>query len=176
MHKLWELSLPFLNMFSASLPRGRIFHELHDLFPGIPDDAFTLHRHLKLHGGSACSGDVVAFSLNGAMDVGRLKLAVGINVEANVMMFAVIEKWALMSVSDDRTLHNYQVVDDIVCIPTMDLDTILLHRMVDDGRTCAIFVPWELRNRITKACHQGASWLKKLASIVRAILVQASPV
>ena len=91
-HQFWELSLPFFNMFDSKQPRGRVFYALNELFPGVPNDCFTLHSNLKLHGGSSHTGDVVSFLHNGVLEVGQLKEAVGINVDGESVMYAIISK------------------------------------------------------------------------------------
>ena len=144
-HQLWELSLPFFNMYDTAKPRGRVFHALRELWPGVPDEAFSLHTSLKLHGGSAATNDVVSFEHNGVMEVGLLRLAVGVQVGNEASMFAIMSKWVAMDASADGSLQNYRVEDDIVCVSVASLDTIFTHRMSDAGDTCAVFVPWELR-------------------------------
>ena len=81
-HSLWELSLPFFNDFKTSTPVGRVLHAVHELFPGIPTSAFTVHRELKLNGGQASNDDVVSFMMDGSMNFGQLKLAVGISANS----------------------------------------------------------------------------------------------
>ena len=147
-HQLWELDLPFFNMFSTTLPSGRVFHALRELFPGIPDDCFTLHNQLKLHGGTSTTRDVVSFALGGRVEVGRLMLAVGINLGAEVVMYALVSKWAFLGDSADGTLRNLSVRDDLVSVLASDLETIFTYRMADDGATCAIHVPHELRANV----------------------------
>ena len=55
-------------------------YALNELFPGVPDDGFTLHTHLKLHGGTSQTGDVVSLDADGEVEVGALHLAVEVVV------------------------------------------------------------------------------------------------
>jgi hypothetical protein len=137
-HQLWELDLPFFNMFSTTMPRGRIFYALNELFPGIPNDCFTLHSQLKLHGGTASTRDIISFAFEGRLEVGRLMLTVGMICGSLAMLYALVEKWEFV---------NLRVRNDVVKVLASDLDTIFTHRMADDGESCAIWIPHELRAR-----------------------------
>ena len=146
-HEIWELQLPFFNSFITSKPRGRIMHGLRDCFPKVPDDAFTLHRNLKLNGGSASCGDVVSYEYNGVVEIGQLKLCVGINTGVEVNLYAFVSKWVCINESADRQLRNFRVDDDAVKVLVSALDTVFTHRMSASGNTCALYIPYDLRAR-----------------------------
>ena len=123
-------------------------HALHDLFPGIPDDAFTLHRELKLNGGNASVDDVVSFEFNGSMAVGQLKMAVGVHCSGtDASLFALVALWEHLSVDADGTLQNFRVRDTCVKVLASTLDTVFTHRFSKGGDTCAIILPYELQRR-----------------------------
>ena len=148
MHQLWELSLPFFNMYDSHQPRGRIFHALNALFPGVPNDKMTLHKKLKLHGGSSGTDDVVSYLHEGKFQVGQLKLVVGLDHGSGPLMFAIVTTWGVISESEDLSLRNFRVQNDVLKLNADQLDTIFTHRMSDGGDTCAIWVPYELRQRL----------------------------
>ena len=133
-------------MFDSKQPKGRIFYALHELFPGIPDECFSLHSSLKLHGGSTSTGDVVSFVYNGILEVGELKLTVGINRGNETVLQAVISKWDFLGDSADRSLRNLAVRDNLVIVHASRMDCIFTHRMSDTGDSCGILVPLELRD------------------------------
>ena len=55
---------------------------------------------------------------------------------------------AFLSDSADRSLRNLAVRDDLVTVHATQLDTIFTYRMSDNGDTCGILVPLELRERV----------------------------
>ena len=143
-HQLWEPVLPFFNSFKTSKPQGRIFHALHELFPGIPDRAFTIHRELKIHGGSASDGDVVSFLYNGRVEYGQLKLSVGIHAEVTEL-YSLVALWESLGHSSDGSLVNFRCLDLCIKVQAHALRTVFTHQFSSSGDSCAILIPWELQ-------------------------------
>lgn len=146
-HQLWELALPFFNCFTTSKPHGRVFHALHELFPGIADHAFTLHRDLKLNGGNASYGDVVSFWYNGVLEFGQLKLAVGIQTAGHPELHAMVAQWESLGMSSDGTLQNFRCRDSCVKVLATSLDTVFTHRLSASADTCSVIIPYEFQRR-----------------------------
>ena len=144
-HQLWEMKLPFFNSYTTSEPKGRAFHALRELWPGVPDDCFTLHRDLKLNGGNAGIDDVVSFAFEGQTRVGQLKLAVGIKYGDHAALYALITLWESQGKSADGTLETFTMGDVCTKVLAEAMDTVFVHRIV--GSTCSIILPYERQHR-----------------------------
>ena len=146
-HQLWELKLPFFNAFTTAHPSGRMLHALRELWPGVPDKAFSLHRNVKLNGGNTVNDDVVSFTVDGITQVGQLKLCVGVNDGAQTILWALVTPWASLGKTSDGGVENFRVTDFVSKIPATSLGTIFTHRFSADRSTCSIILPYELQPR-----------------------------
>ena len=144
-HALWELRLPFFNAIQSSLPRGRVFHALHDLFPGIADESFSLHTDLKINGGSTRTEDLVSYTFDGSMELGQLHMCVGISAGDTNTLWALVGRWTCIGQTKDGAWRSYRVTEDVYKVPASDLDTAFTYRMADNKESCCVFVPFECR-------------------------------
>ena len=150
-HGLWELSLDFSQADSVSEPKGSILPALRECFPGIDDAAMTLHRGITIHGGKANPGDVVSYSFEGRMCVGKLWVVVGVLRKSETLLMAVVSVWQECNPRDvgedpeDTSCRTYQVHSRKVKISCDELNTVFTYRMSDDGCLCTLLVPWECR-------------------------------
>ena len=128
-HQIWEMQHEFFNTFGTSFPRGKIFHSLRDMFPGVADGDFTLHNGIKINGGSACVGNVVSFHFDGKVEVGQLLLNVGI--ESRVFSFIAIWRLITGRASTDASIAAYKVSgENVVKVIASDLDTVFYTQIV----------------------------------------------
>ena len=146
-HHLWEIGRPFYNTDDVSKPHPRQMYALNELFPGVPYDDFTLHTHLKLHGGTTRKGDVVSFEADGEVEIGALHITVEARIGNDAMTYALVSPYRLVATDADHSARTYAVTDEVKPIRVDQLDALFTHVMSDDGRNCSILVPFELRPR-----------------------------
>ncbi len=148
-HQVWELGLPFFMAFSTSKPRGKMFWALHELFPGVPDACFSLHTQLKCNGGRCCNGDVISCLVDGVLEVGELLMTVGLEDQEDLSMFCILSIWKRVpSPASDEVMGwvAYETSDDRVAkAAAANVDTVFTYRMADNGQSCMLYLPCELR-------------------------------
>ena len=144
-HQHWELSMPFFNSFSTATPRGRMMIGLRELFPGVPDKLMTVHRDLKINNGSASCEDVVSYELDGAIEFGQILISVGIASGDAAGLHVCVTKWTSLRITDDKSLRNFRVEQGYVKILATQLSTVHIFCMADNGETCSVYIPYELR-------------------------------
>ena len=143
LHTLWELDLPFMDSMSTSYPSKMHLYWLRELFPGVADDDFSLHREISIHGGSASDGDVVSFYLEGSLRVGELLETIGIRGDK---LYSYVSVWDHdPKPSDNASWATYKVEDHPVRVCTSALDAVLCYRMAGSGKTAVVYIPYELR-------------------------------
>jgi len=145
-HQIWENSLPFFLAFSTSHPKGKMFYALRELFPGVADEAFTLHNHLKCNGGQASAGDVVSCLVEGKIEIGELLMTVGVVEGSVATLWSILSLWKPRH-TDEVAWATYWVDDHVVKVHTKNIDTVCTYRMCDDRQSCAVHLPYELRPR-----------------------------
>ena len=122
-------------------------YALKELFPDAADDGFTLHIHLKLHGGTSHTGDVVSFDADGEMEVGALHMAVEVVIGNDKASYALVSPFSLISTHTYHSTCTYTVTDAVKPVPASQLDALFTHFQPVDSSTCTILVPFELRPR-----------------------------
>ena len=151
-HSIWEMSHRFYNAYDTTNPARSTLSELHAMFPSVPDDDFTLHKTIYVHGGTAEVGDVVSFMYNGSLHVGELLITVGIAAESSEFggdIFSFVSLWErLPQAYDDDAGQTFLVKDDPQLIPVSDLDTVFVHRPASDGKSSFLLIPRERHNQL----------------------------
>ena len=144
-HQIWENALPFFLAFSTSRPKGKMFYALRELFPGVADEAFTLHNHIRCNGGQASGGDVVSYLFEGNIEIGELCMSVGVVEGSAATMWSMIVVWKPLHI-DQVAWAAYRVDDRVVKVCMANIDTVCTYRMSDDRRSCTVHLPHELRD------------------------------
>ena len=153
-HQIWELSLPFFHAMSFSKPRGKLqAAALKEAFPNIPLEWLTLHHEVKCNGGNARAGDVVSVMYEGQMQVGELKVTVGIEHNDRRVLISMVEVWDPLPNVDteeaDLYFASYKPSKGrIIKVDTeTSLDTVFAYMMADARSSCVVCLPYELRRR-----------------------------
>ena len=130
---------------TTSHPRGRILFALREAFPGVDDAAFTLINSICCNGGQVSPGDVVSCLVGGEMQLGELLLTVGVDGLGTHSLIALWQRDGAMQA--DQAWAKFLVSDERVAkVSTADsVDTVFTHRMADDRKSCAIYLPPEVR-------------------------------
>ena len=151
-HSIWEMSHRFYNAYDTTNPARSTLSELHAMFPSVPDDDFTLHNTIYVHGGTAEVGDVVSFMYNGSLHVGELLITIGIAAECSEFggdIFSFVSLWErLPQAYDDDAGQTFLVKDDPQLILVSDLDTVFVHRPASDGKSSFLLIPRERHNQL----------------------------
>ena len=146
-HQVWQLGLPFMDAFNASNARGNILIPLREMYPGI--STFHLCSNIACNGGRCSPADVVTFYLDG-LNVGQLILSIAFQrTDGTWVTETIIARWKLAErLRDGAQWANFYISgDDIVKVPTQNLDTVLVWGLADDGASCSIYLPQEIRPR-----------------------------
>jgi len=144
-HQMWELKQDFSMAMKTSFPRGRILYALREIFPGVGDAAFTLISGTSCNGGQVCTGDIVSCLVDGAVQLGELLLTVGVKGSGT---HSIISLWQVDgAIEPAQAWVKFKVSDEhVVKVNTADsVDTVYTHRMADDRRSCAVYLPPEVR-------------------------------
>ena len=144
-HQHWDLSMPFFNSFSTAKPHARMMIGLRELFPGVPDKLLTVHRDLKINNGTASCKDVVSYELDGAIEFGQIVISVGVASGDAAGLHVCVTKWTNLRVTDDKSLRIFRVKQRHVKIWASQLSTVHTFCMADDGETCSVYMPYEVR-------------------------------
>jgi hypothetical protein len=144
-HQMWELKQEFFMAMKTSFPRGRSLYALREIFPGVDDAAFTLISGTSCNGGQVCTGDIVSCLVDGAVQLGELLLTVGVKGSGT---HSIISLWQVDgAIEPAQAWVKFKVSDEhVVKVNTEDsVDTVYTHRMADDRRSCAVYLPPEVR-------------------------------
>ena len=114
-----------------------------DLFPGVQICNVTIHAQVACMGGRASRGDVVSFFESGAMCVGELLVALGVDHgNDNSTMYCIIALWRFLSRNQRWANFATENGDKIVKIRTDDsLRGVHTYRMAPDGNSCLVYLP-----------------------------------
>ena len=135
--------------FSSSKPRGKMFFALRELFPGVDDASFSLHTDLKCNGGRCCNGDVISCLVDGVLEVGELLMTVGLEDDESSSLFCILSLWARAPTSaSDEAMGwvAYAISEErVVKAAAANIDTVFTYRMADNGQSCMLYLPCEVR-------------------------------
>ncbi len=151
-HQIWEMSLPFFMSLSSILPTRKALMSLREMFPGLSDDAFSLHRSIKCNGGQCDNGDVMSFLHEGDICIGELLMTVGVFDGREHTMwsfFALWQPWGASTSADELPGWGTLLMSDehVVKVPMAHIDTVFLYRAADDRKSCLAYAPYEIRVR-----------------------------
>ena len=146
-HSIWEMSHRFYNVFDTSVPSRQTLHNLHAMFPSVPDKDFSLHNGIYVHMGQAYVGDVVSFLYNGSLHIGELLITIGIAADSSDFggdIFSFVSLWEhAPRACDDETGRTFLVKDNPKLVKVTDLDAVYIHRPANDGTSSFVLIPRE---------------------------------
>ena len=146
-HSIWEMSQRFYNAFDTSVPNRQTLHNLHAMFPSVPDKDFSLHNCIYVHMGQAYVGDVVSFLYNGSLHIGELLITIGIAADSSDFggdIFSFVSLWEhAPRACDDETGRTFLVKDNPKLVKVTDLDAVYIHRPANDGTSSFVLIPHE---------------------------------
>ena len=146
-HQVWQLGLPFMDACETTQARGKILIPLREMYPGIPAEDMHLCSSVACNNGRFSPADVVTFFHEG-LNVGQLVVSVAVkNNDGRWITETILARWKLAGkLRAGATWANYHVSgDDIVKVPTQNIDTVLVWALAPDGASCSIYLPPEIR-------------------------------
>ena len=144
-HGIWELSKPFFQTCTTSIPRSRVLQTLLELFPNAAGSDVTIHTDITLNGGVAKNGDVISYEFDGSVHIGELIQTVGIDDGGNRVLLSFVTMWQLAADTGERDYRKYTVTSNNVRVPTAKLGTCFTYRMSNDLLSAMVCVPFECR-------------------------------
>ena len=135
---------------SRSLSRGKLRDCLREMYPGVPDGDFTLHRTLRCSGGQTRHGDVVVCRYDGALQIGELLLSVSIASMQPPKIHCLVALWIARSAIGPANTDwcQFSIPNDgtLAHLTSDDILGSLTYRPADDGNTALAHIPFEYRS------------------------------